>query len=252
MEQDKIRHPLIKVFFTSFVLFLISLLPVLIASKGVFLWIGDYNDQTIIFIERVHRVLHSKQGIPVYDWCTFLGMDFLSAYGEHVVSPFDWFLYILPYKAVPYAHSVLLAIKTGLASVTAYIYCRQYVKKDRSAFICGLLYAFSGFQLFNLVYQFSDRYLLFPLLLYSFDQLVINKKPLCFALLLGLNNLMSFYFCWIICVNIAIYYIVRTVTGSFPRLDIKLFLRLAAEVLLGLGSGMVSMLPCMLVLIGNN
>ena len=81
IEQDKISHPLIKVFFLSFFLFLLSISPVLIASKGVYLWCGDYNNQSILFIEHVHKILHSGQGIPMYDWNSLLGLDFL-AYGE--------------------------------------------------------------------------------------------------------------------------------------------------------------------------
>ena len=250
-EKYTIKHPLIKVFFTAFFLFLISVSPILIMSKGVYLWEGDYNVQTIVFIERMHRMLHSGNGLPAFDWGSMLGMDFFTSYHDHLFSPFDWLLYALPYSAVPYAHSAVAAIKVGLAAVTAYVYCRQFVKKDRSAFICGMLYAFSGFQLFNLVYQFGDRYLMFPLLLYSFDQLVINKRPFCFAALLGLNCLISPYFAWMICLFMLIYYIVRTATKSYPRLDLKLFLRLAVETGFGVLSGAVVMLPFYLLISDN-
>ena len=250
-DKNSIRHPLLKSFFTGFVLFLIGISPVLIMSKGVYLWTGDYNAQTIVFTERISRMLHSGEGFPAYDLGSFLGMDFLTAYGDHIFSPFDWLMYAFPTSVMPYIHSFVMALKIGLAAVTAYVYCRQYVKTDRSAYICGMLYAFSGFQLFNLVYQFSGIYLAFPLLLYSFDRLVIDKKPFCFAALLGLYCLMNTVFAWMGCLFLLIYYIVRTATRSFPRLDLRLFLRLAVETGGGVLMSAMVMLPFYLVLSGN-
>jgi uncharacterized membrane protein YfhO len=212
-------------------------------SKGVYIWKGDYNSQTLVFTEYISKLLHSGNGFPAFDWNSFLGMDFLTSYHDHIFSPFDWLLYAVPTNVIPYVHSVFLAIKVGLSAVAAYIYCRQYVNTDQSAYICGMLYAFSGFQLFDLVYQFTDRYLMFPLLLYSFDQLVINRKPFCFAALLGLYCLISPVFAWMVCLFLLIYYIVRTATKSFPKLDLRLFLRLALETGCGVLMGAIVMLP---------
>ena len=251
LEQKTMKHPMLKLFFTAFLLFLVSMSPILIASKGVYLWSGDYEIQSIVFIERIHRLLHSETGLPTYDMGSFLGMDFMTAYNGYIFSPFNWLLYVLPYSIVPYAHTFVAALRIALSAVTAYLYCRQYLKSDQSAFICGMLYAFSGFQLFNMVFQYSDRYLLFPLLLYSFDQLVTKRKPLCFALLLAISSLISTYFTWIFCVNILIYFIVRLATGTYPRLTFKLFLRVAIETFGGVFAGAMTMLPGLMVLSGN-
>ena len=251
LAKKEMKHPMLRVFLTAFVLFLVGIIPVLINSKGVYVWLGDYQIQTIVFIERIHRMLHSGQGLPVFDWGSLLGMDFLTAYRDHLCSPFDWILYALPYAAVPYAHTFFMAGKIGLAAVTAYGYCRQYVKTDQSAFICGLLYALSGFQIFNLVYQFSDRYLMFPLLLYCFDQLVTKRVPFIFAAMMFLNNFLDTYFAWMCCVFLLVYYIVRTATGSFPRLTLKLFIRLAIETVFGVFSAAVVMLPSLMILSDN-
>ncbi|MCR5718305.1 MAG: YfhO family protein [Oscillospiraceae bacterium] len=252
IEQNKIRHPMLKVFLTASMLYLISLIPLLILSKGVFLWTGDFNFQSIPFVERIHRMLHSSEGLPAYDWNSFLGMDFLTGYSEFLFSPFNWILYLLPYRIVPYATTFVMAIKIGAAGAAAYLYCRQYVRTDRSAFICGILYALSSFQLFNMVYHFSDRYFLFPLTLYAFDQLIVRRKPLAFGLLIAYNCLMSCYLCWIFCVNILLYYIIRTVTGSFPKLTLRLFLRALLETVCGVCGGTMTMLPGMMILSHNS
>ena len=102
------------------------------------------NEQTIVFTEYISKLLHSGQGFPAFDWNSFLGMDFLTSYHDHIFSPFDWLMYAVPTGVMPYIHTVVMALKVGLSAVTAYIYCRQYVKKDQSAYLCGLLYAFSG------------------------------------------------------------------------------------------------------------
>ena len=248
----KMKHPLLTTFFTAFIMFLISCLPILIMSGGVYLYSGDYNVQTIPFIEHAARYVHSKEPLPAYDWQASIGMNFLTAFGGYSTSPFSMLLYLFPVSMIKYAHGFVVALKVGISAAGAYVYCRQYVKKDRSAFICGILYAFSGFQLFNLPYPFMDSIAVFPLTLYAFDQLMEKRRSFWFAFMLFINGLISFYFLWQECVFILIYFLVRVIMKTYPKFDLKLFFKLGFETLIGVGMGGFMMIPAIKALSGNS
>ncbi len=252
VQQNDMKHPCLKVFCSAFIMFLLSMIPILALSGGIYLYIGDYNHQTIPFLDYLHQLLHSGKSLPSYDWMTGLGIDFLAGYHDHLVSPYSWLLFALPYAAMPYVHTFIVALKIGFSAVTAMLWCRQYVRTDRTAFICGILYAFSGYQLFNLVYQFADRISLFPLMLLAFDLLVQKRKPLFFSLTLALSCLIDPLYAWMECLFIMIYYIVRTATHSYPKLTKGLFFQLAAECLCGVGISAVTLLPVCKNITGNS
>lgn len=245
------KNPYLKTFFSAFVIFLVSILPILAVSGGKYMSFGDYNEQSVIFAEHISNLLRSEEGLPAWDWRSDLGMDSLISYGGFMFSPFVWLLYAVPVKLMPYVHSFAAALKIGLSALFAYVYCRKYVQKDSSAYICGMLYAFSGFQLFNLCFQFADTICLFPLTLYCFDELVTRKKPGAFALMLALNGFINYYFLWEECVFLLIYYIVKTVKKDYPPLEPKLFLRLAAETLSGVAASAAVLLPSALSILHN-
>ncbi len=251
-NQYKIKHPYIKVFFTAYIMFLITMLPILILSKGAYLYIGDYNLQTIPFTEHGSRLFHSSDPFPLYDWQSSLGMNTLTAYGGYFFSPFSLLLFTVPVSILKYFHTFVVALKMGLTALGTYIYCRQYVKHDRSAFICGILYAFSGFQLFNLVYPFMDTIALFPLTLYAFDQLMYKRRSGWFAVMLCIHGIISTYFLWQECVFILIYFLVRVIMKTYPGFDLKLFFKLAFETLVGVGITAAYTIPGLISLTGNS
>ena len=250
-DQTDLKHPCRKAFLWAAVLFLLSMLPLLIPSHGMYYYTGDLNVQYVPFLTHLSRLLHSG-GLPAFDWQTGLGTDTLVTYGGYLLSPFSLVLFLLPTAALPYGMTLMTAVKMGITAASAALWCRQYVKRNRTAFICGMLYAFSGFQLFNLVYPFMDTVCLFPLLLYAFDKLVTERKRLCFALLLGVNGLTNLLLMYAVCVFIMLYYIVRVACGSFPKPRLSDFLSLGVESLAGVFLSGLSMLPFGLAMMNNS
>ncbi|MBR6420692.1 MAG: YfhO family protein [Oscillospiraceae bacterium] len=248
--QTDLRHPCRKAFFWAAVLFLLSMLPLLIPSHGKYYYTGDMNVQYVPFLSHLSEMLHSG-GLPAFDWQTGLGTDTLVTYGGYLLSPFSLVLFLLPPAALPYGITLMTAVKMGITAASAAFWCRQYVERNRTAFICGMLYAFSGFQLFNLVYPFMDTVCLFPLLLYAFDKLVTERKRLCFALLLGVNGLTNLLLMYAACVFIMLYYIVRVACGSFPKPRLSDFLSLGVESLAGVFLSGLSMLPFGIAMMNN-
>ena len=77
---------------------------------------------------------------------------------------------------------VLLAVKHGVATLTAYAFIRRFVDNTSACFIGGLLYAFSGFQTYNVFFNhFHDATAFFPLMLLGFELLVQKNKKGPFA-----------------------------------------------------------------------
>ena len=249
-KGNAMKHPYIRSFIVPFLLFIIGIAPLLVLSGGVYIYDGDYNVQTLPFIEHISRLLRS--GLPAFDWQSDLGMDMWNSYVGYSTSPFSIILLALPLKVLPYAHTIVQALKVGLCGLFAYIYCRQYVKQDRSAYICGLLYAFSGFMIYNLVYPFLDSYCLFPLTLYAFDRLMKNNTHAGFALMLAVNGFVNYYLLWEECVFILIYFIVKLISKEYPGFGVKKFLALAFETLSGVAASAAVLLPSAITLASNS
>lgn len=239
----------LKAFLYGFLFFLISYIPFFIAAKGVFYLPGDFVYQNNIFWQYICQSF--RCGLPVYDLNTDLGNSFIASYSFYgLTSPLVLSGLLFPTKILPYAMPFLMASAYGIASLGACAYCRQYVKKEQSAIICGILYAFSGIQLFNIVFMFCDSVAIFPFLLLSFDKLITERKSLQFALLLALAGFTNYYFLFGECVFIAIYFLVKLTTREY-KIDLKLVLKVAFEIILGIGLCMVILLPSFYALTNN-
>ena len=153
----------------SFLIFL----PFLILDRGLFLYYGDYNVQQIPFYSLAHDAVQSGQ--TGWSWLTDLGANFVGSYSFYLLgSPFFWITLLFPSGAVPYLMAPLLMLKFALTGVTGCAFLRRFVKNGHTAVFGGLLYAFSGFNLYNIFFNhFNEVVMLFPLLLIAMDIAVI-------------------------------------------------------------------------------
>ena len=148
------KEPYGKVFCIAFFSLLLVLLPILIADKGYFIYYGDYNSQQIPFYSLANDAVRS--GSFGWNWFTDLGSNFIGSYSFYLLgSPFFWITTLLPRGAVTFSMPILLAAKHGIAAVTAYAYIRRFVHNQTAPCVGGLLYAFSGFQIYKMSLHFS-------------------------------------------------------------------------------------------------
>lgn len=239
-----------KLFFSAFIMFIIGAMPILIVSGGQYLYMGDYNVQIVPFWEYINQ--NWKNGMPAIDYNSDLGMNYLASYSFYgLSSPYTLLSLIFPAKVLPYAMTFVNALKFAVAAVAAGIYCGQYVKKKDSVYLCGLLYAFSGQQLFNLVYHFSDAVSLFPLLLYSFDKLIHENKRLGFALMTAVCAFTNYFFFFSEVIFVVIYFIVKIISKQI-KLSPKLFGIISFEAIIGTLCAMIIYLPTLACLNKNS
>ena len=163
------KNNYIRVFLLGLVTSLAFFLPFLIMDKGLFLYYGDFNVQQIPFYSLAHDAVRS--GDIFWNWNTDLGVNFVGSYSFYLLgSPFFWLTLLFPSAAVPYLMAPLLMLKFAFTGVTAYAYIRRFTKKADTAMIGGLLYAFTGFNLYNIFFNhFSEAVMAFPLLLIAME-----------------------------------------------------------------------------------
>lgn len=237
-------------FLLGFLCIFLSLLPIIIAHRGYFIYYGDYNAQQIHFYTLANNAV--REGQLGWNWFTDLGSDFLTSYSFYLSgSPFFWLSTILPKGLVTFSMPVLLALKHGIASLTAYAYIRRFVRSKDAALIGALLYSFSGFQIYNIFFNhFQDVTAFFPLMLIAMEENINNNRKGVFALSVALMSLVNYFFFVGQAVFLVIYYLIRMVCPDF-KTSWKKFGLLVLEAVLGTMIGAILLLPSALTIIGN-
>ncbi len=252
--QTQPNHEL-KRYFLAFLLgfssLLIVFLPIIIRNGGYFIYYGDFNSQQIPFYSLANDAVRS--GSFGWNWYTDLGVNFIGSYSFYLLgSPFFWITTILPQDLVPFAIPYLLCVKHGVASLTAYAYIRRFVKNPNAALIGGMLYAFSGFQLFNLFFNhFQDVTAFFPLLLIAMEECVQKNRKGVFALSVALLATINYFFFTGQVVFLILYFIFRCFSKDFP-VTFKKFWILALEACIGVLLACGMLLPSALAILANN
>lgn len=237
-------------FLTAFVGMMIAFVPSMIANNGIFLYYGDFNSQQMMFYQHANEAV--KNGALGWDWGTDLGANFIGSYSFYLLgSPFFWLSTLFPLKAVPYLIPWLLALKTAVAALTSYAFIRRFVESPDSAFIGALLYAFSGFQTYNVFFNhFHDVTAFFPLLLLAFELLTQENKKGAFALAVAICATISYFFFVCEVVFTVIYFFIRCTDKDF-KITMKTFGLLAFEAVLGVMISACILLPAVIDVFSN-
>ncbi len=222
-----------KAFFYTLIMACVLLLPFVIVDGGYFIFYGDFNAQQIPFYKTCIRAI--QEGNFGWNWQTDLGANFIGSYSFYTLgSPFFWLAVLLPASISHYLMAPLLALKLALSSLFAFIYIRRFVRKPDSALVGGILYAFSGFSLYNIFFNhFHEAIVFFPLLLVGLEELVVNKRRGVFVLAVALNAFVNYYFFIGECVFLVIYFIVRLSCDRRFRIGAGDFFCLAFESVVG-------------------
>ncbi len=207
MNQTAKKHALI--FLVGAVLYLIAVLPFLIYHEGIFFYYGDYNVQQVPFYILAHRAV--RNGYFFWNPYVDLGSSMGGAFAFYLWgSPFFWLTIPFPESWLPYMMPFLMALKYGTALLTSFIWIRRHTSTDKGALIGAFLYAFSGFQACNIVFQhFHDATAFFPLFLLALDDLVTKNRRVRFAVVTALMSIINYYFFVGEVIFLAIYYLVR-------------------------------------------
>ncbi len=193
----------------GFITALAVMLPFIIYDSGYFLMYGDFNVQQYPFYMHAHDAI--QKGEWGWDFKTDLGVNFIGSYSFYNLgSPFFLLTLLFPSAVVPYLIGPLLAFKIGCCAMTGYAYTRRFTRIDDYAILGGLMYAFSGFSIFNMFFNhFHEPMVCFPLMLIALEELMENDRKGWFAVTVAINAFVNYYFFVAEVVFIVIYFFVR-------------------------------------------
>ncbi|MBQ6878190.1 MAG: YfhO family protein [Oscillospiraceae bacterium] len=219
-------------------------------NGGIFTYYGDYNCQQIAFYMHAHELVTNGQ--IGWDWNTDLGVNFIGSYSFYLLfSPFFWLTLPFDTSAVPYLMAPLFVLKFMTCAVTAFFYISRFVKDKRFALIGGLLYAFSGYCIYNVFFNhFLDVVAFFPLILIGLEMLITEDKHGPFAVAVALNAIVNYWFFIGEVVFTVLYFFIRITDKNISR-RLRSFLFVAAESAIGLAISAVVVLPSVLAILDN-
>ncbi len=225
--------------------------PYMIMSEGYFTFYGDFNVQQIPFYQRCHEAIRS--GNIYWDFGTDLGANFIGSYSFYLLgSPFFWLTLPFPNSFVPYLMGPLLILKFACAALTAYYFIRRFTRTPEAARLGGLLYAFSGFSVYNIFFNhFHEAIILFPLLLLAFELLITENRRFVFALAVCLCAVSNYFFFFGMVIFVVIYFFVRLFSGAV-KVRFSRFLIIIFEAVLGLMLSAFILLPSVVAITGNS
>ena len=223
----------------AFVIFV----PFMIVDGGRFLFYGDFNVQQVPFYRIAHDAIRS--GNIGWNHLTDLGVNFIGSYSFYLLgSPFFWLTIPFPGEWLQYLMGPLFILKFGCASLSGYIYLHRYAKNPNTALLASLLYAFSGYSIYNIFFNhFHEAIIVFPLLLAALDEYMYTKRRGIFALMVAAACIVNYYFFVGMVTFTVIYFFVRLLSGSW-HITVKDFLLLALEAVLGLGIACILLVFC--------
>ncbi|MBR6791309.1 MAG: YfhO family protein [Oscillospiraceae bacterium] len=226
-------------------------LPFLIMDGGLFVYYGDYNVQQIPFYQMCHQMVRS--GEMGWNWYTDLGANFVGSYAFYLLgSPFFWLTIPFPNSWVPYLMAPLLMLKMATAAATSFCYIRRFTKNAGYAVLGAMMYAFSGYSIYNVFFNhFHEVIAFFPLLLIGMEEFVVNGRRGTFALAVALNAVVNYYFFFGEVIFVVIYFFFRLTDKEHFRVRFGSFLLLALEAVLGLLMSAVLLLPGLMSIMGN-
>lgn len=245
-----LKNDYIKVFLLSLLIGVLMLLPNIIKNKGLLLLSGDFQTQQIAFNINVNNEF--RNGNTLYTLNNDLGSSIVEGYSFYsVASPLFLLSLIFPAGWYPYLISIFLILKYAFTGLFAYIYFKDFVKRKELAMLGALLYTFSGFQIFNMLFfHYHELVMLFPLFLYSIDKLFKDNKKGLFAIIFAITILTNFVFAFGELVFLFIYLIINGICKRFKYTPQSVF-RFIFELLIGVGLSMCILIPSTASIFGN-
>ena len=244
------KEKYLSTFFISMLIAAALFVPYILMSEGYFIFYGDFNVQQIPFYQQCHRAV--REGNIFWSWTTDLGANFIGSYSFYLLgSPFFWLTLPFPNSFVPYLMGPLLILKFSCAALTAYFYIRRFTRTPEAARLGGILYAFSGFSVYNIFFNhFHEAIIFFPLLLLSLELLITENRRFFFAFMVFLCAVVNYYFFFGMVVFCVIYFFVR-VFSKAVKVKFSRFIALVFEAFLGFLMSMIILLPAIMAITGN-
>lgn len=248
-----IKKDHVKIFVINLIVAILCILPSLIKHKWIFMLNHDYSalnvPYTKFFIDTI-KTSHNFIWNPNID----IGNNFLELLTIFWSSGrlFDLILLCFPTYYIPYLIPAVMIVKIALAALTASIYFKRYIKNYYVLLSASTLYAFSGYTIVNLPFQFFYNFIiLFPLLLYSFEELIENNKRIMFLIMVCISCELNIFFFVMESIFLLIYFLAKYTQKTKPILKFSTIKNVSFEYCTGILLSSFTLIPSLLFLIKN-
>lgn len=246
-------------FVLALVTALVPMLYLYHVNHGQYYIADDYITQQVPFTMMFGKLIRSGAGLDTWNWDMDLGSSTLQSLSFYCLgSPFFWLTVPLKQDQVMNGLGVIMVLKYITACYTAQFYLKRFVKDPRQAVPGAFLYAFSGFQAMNIVFNhFHDVIAVFPLLLAGLEILMADdsgshrRTGLFFAFTVFLNGVVNYFFFVQSVILLVIYWVFRFGIFRNPKRILKDLGRILPYAFLGAGLAAFLLVPNYLYILSN-
>ena len=256
MKQDWKHNIYLHAFVLNFIIAAITIIPYVILGHGRFGMANDFNAEIIpygMFINEAY-----KKGEILWNFNIDLGSNFLESLGGYNSTPFLLISALFPARMFPYVLPWMIMLKIAAAGATSALFFNRFIKAHQMILMASVLYSFSGFQCINIVFQFEDLLVLFPLMLYGLEVLMHEGRISVFILGCGLNAMISTAGFVGNVIFIVVYFVARFLIPAITERNCTALMNVVKKAVLcllcgciGVGLASVFIIPGVVNLVGN-
>lgn len=171
----------------------------------------DFGQQYISFFGLLkNAVLTGNLSSLTYSFTKSLGGDMIGILGYYLMSPFNIFYIIIPFKHYALAVFLTIWLRYGAIGLSlAHLLIRRYKGAESKRWMIPLFataYALSGMLVsYQMNVIFYDAMIMLPLVIVYLEQLLDGEAPYPYAFVLGLTVLLQFYMGYMISIFVVLY-----------------------------------------------
>ncbi len=168
----------------------------------------DLNGQYVYFYESLRNAVYGD-GSFLYSFFRALGGEYMGMYAYYLASPLSYIVALFPQDRILEALLTIILIKTGLCGFTFGFYLHKNSTHPNKIMVVAfsVMYALCAFAVVhqnNLMW--IDAIFWLPIITYSIEQLIKNKRYKLFVISLAIAMMSNYYIGYMICIWCVIYF----------------------------------------------
>ncbi len=168
----------------------------------------DLNGQYVYFFESLRNAVYGE-GSFLYTFFRALGGEYMGMYAYYLASPLSYIVALFPQDRILEALLTIILIKTGLCGFTFGFYLHKHSKHPNKIMVVAfsVMYALCAYAV---VHQnnimWIDAVFWLPIVTYSIEQLIKNRRYKLFVISLALTMMSNYYIGYMVCIWCVLYF----------------------------------------------
>lgn len=192
---------------------MVVVLYILYFIKGIFPFGANnisYYDMSQYYVPIYYHIYDALHGTKAFffDWYSGAGGSMADHLGSFMLNPLNLLMYFVPRNQILNLVTVFLVIKVAFSAGAMSFYSTSKYSDLNALWhvVVGVLYASSGYfvQYYTNI-QFLDIVAVFPILIWSFERMIYEKKVFSYIVVMSYCFLMNFYFSGLFCPFLVFY-----------------------------------------------